>query len=347
MTPLGDAGVSACKLVMGPARQLWHGPPALDVSPDGVRVAFNTEAGAMVAAVARVNVPPSPFVGVGRRGASPPCAFAGKHVFCMDAAGGVHQRDVATGGDAMVAQARAGTRIGASVVGGHELLAFVREGKTTEGETLEAWLWSDDGKTQRLSDDGSGATFAMLAPRGEGGLAVMLDARSAMTPVHARTVTWNDRAILGPDAVVFLGGGAERHTRAALAVTSSGAATVLLPIARDLAFGLAVARVDVVPRTDSAVSWTDYDNGLDPAPVAATVGAARSLVARVIPLGKRPHAPRAIELGRVTDGGAFVSLGIVPTHGDPVDVAVAADGSALVLAYMDQGGTWIERRICP
>ncbi len=338
-----DAGSNACKLTYGPV-QLGTGPVAMASTPDGVRVAFNS--GGLAVVVSAPSAAQDRKLGA-LAGSSPPCALTDKSVFCMDAAGAVHRTDAKTGAGKVVAQARAGTRLGAATVKGHDALAFLRDRKTSEGTTMEAWLWTDDDKTQRLSDDGSGATFTTMAQRGEGALVVMLDARSAMTPVHARSLSFKDSIVVGGDAVVFLGGGAEPDTRAALTVPKSGPAYALLPISHDVSFGLAIARIDGEPKTDEPVIWSDYKNGLDPAPIVGSIGAASSYVARVVPIDVKVDSPRVIELGRVDDKGAFQSYGSIAAHGKPTEVALAMDGAELVVAYTDSQGSWLERRSCP
>jgi len=338
-----DAGANSCKLTYGPV-QLGTGPVAMASTSDGVRLAFNSAGLAVVI--------PAPSAAHPRKqgalaGSSPPCALTDKSVFCMDVAGGVHQTDATTGSAKVVAQARAGTRLGAASVKGHDALAFLRDRKTSEGTTMEAWLWTDDDKTQRLSEDGSGATFTTMAPRGEGALVLMLDARSAMTPVHARSLSFTDSIVVGGDAVVFLGGGAQPDTRASLAVPKSGPTYALLPISHDIGFGLAIARILGEPKTDEPVIWSDYKNGLDPAPIVGSVGAASSYVARVVPLDAKVGSPRVIELGRIDDKGAFTSYGSIAAHGRPTEVALAIDGADLVVAYTDTQGAWLERRNCP
>lgn len=341
-TPV-DAGANACKLVYGPLK-LGTGPVAVAGSADGVRVAFNVAGAATVSIAPKTAADAKPGA---IAGSSPPCALTETSVFCMDKSGGLHRTDPRTGGGKVVGQARPGTRIGAASVGGHDALVFLRDRKTSEGVTMEAWLWTDDDKTQRLSDDGSGATFATMAPRGSGALVLMLDARSAMTPVHARSLSFGGTTAVGPDAVVFLGGGAEPDTRASLAVPKSGPAYALLPISHDIGFGLAVARIDGEPKTDEPVVWSDYKNGLDPAPIAGSSNAANPYVARVVPQTSALGSPRVIELGRIDDKGAFASYGSIAPHGSPSEVSLAADGADLIVAYSDDQGAWIERRTCP
>src|SRR5439155_8774936 len=96
--------------------------------------------------------------------------------------------------------------------------AYVRDRMTTEGNMSEGYVETDDGTESRLSEDGAGATSVALAPRGEGAIAVYVDARRAMTPVHARTLAVSPKLALGKDAVLFVAGTAETNTRATVGV---------------------------------------------------------------------------------------------------------------------------------
>ncbi len=338
-----DAGANACKLVYGPVQQ-GTGPVSVLGTTDGVRVVFNVDGLATSSIAPKTTSQAKPSA---TRGMSPPCALTDTSAFCMDKAGAIRRINSRTGAAAVISQARPGTRLSAASIGGHDVAVFLRDRKTSEGTTMEAWLWTDDDKTKRLSDDGSGATFTTMAPRDTGGIVLMLDARSAMTPVHARTLTWKDGINLGPDVVVFLGGGADAQTRAALAVPKTGAAYALLPISHDVGFGLAIARIDAEPKTDEPVIWSDYKNGLDPAPIAGSLNTTSPYVARAVPTDAKFNAPRVIEIGHIDDKGAFATYGAIAPHGTPTDVSIAADGADLVIAYTDEQGAWLERRTCP
>jgi hypothetical protein len=91
-----------------------------------------------------------------------------------------------------------------------------------------------------------------------------------------------------------------------------------------------------------------YDNGLDPAPVAGTHAGGHPWAARVVPRDATPQAARQLELGSIGPGGAFTAHEIVPTTGKPSDVSLAGDAQgALWLAWVDAGGSWLERLVCP
>jgi hypothetical protein len=280
------------------------------------------------------------------RASFPPCVGAAGSIYCADSAGALHR--VHAGTKTLVGEARAGMRIAAAAIGEHAAVAFLAARKTTEGLTNHAWIAVDDRLPEVLSEEGSGATHVALAPRGQEMIALYLDARMAMTPVHARVVSWTGAPALGKDAVLFIAGSPERRTRAAIGVSASSDAFGLLPIAHDSDFGMAAIPIPAELHEDVPAVWSDYPNGLDPALVAATFGVTPIRVARVRPLEARPDSPRVLELGKLDGAGAFTSQGFVQTEGTITSLAVAADSTgALWLAYTDGGGSWVERRACP
>lgn len=342
VTAVGDAG-TACRIEAGPIAADFSGPAALAPTPKGV-LAIGNDKGA-----------PRAFTieGKGTNATAlastslVPCAWAKGVSFCPEPTGAVHR--VEGGKDDVAFHARAGSRIAAAEVGGHAVVAFIAEQKTTEGTKQIAQLWSDDGQTARLSDEGNGATFVDLAARDGEVVAMFIDAHMGMTPVHARTIGWKNRATLGADTVLFVAGNAEAETRGAIATRhDKGPSFALVPIAKDItAFGVATIEIAPTPKVDAPVSWSLYDNGLDPAPIAATHDGARVLVARVRPFGGGAIAPKVLELGALDDAGKYTSYGIVPTHGRPTHVALLADATGAWLTYTDEQRTWVERRVCP
>ncbi len=340
----------SCRLTYGPVRQPFVGEVALAATDTGVSVVAqrggvpiirHVTASAPAVAVADAALP---------RAESPPCALAGSFSFCMDPAGAIHRRPVqAQEQDVVVARGRPGAAFAAELIDGDRVvLAFLVDHRTTEGVVSEAWAVLDDGPPLRLSEEGSGATSVALAPRAGSILALLLDGRVAMTPAHARTLVVADGKLrAGPDAVIFLGGEAEAHTRGVLGMSATGASFALIPIAAEAGFGLAAARVDDPPTIDEPVTWSLYPNGLDPAPIVATHGGPLRL-ARVRPLEARFDAPWGLELGALDDAGAFVSHGLVTSRGRVRTLAMAGGpAGTLWLAYGDETGTWLERRACP
>lgn len=290
-----------------------------------------------------------PVDGGAGRGYAVPCGLAGDRVFCPDRTGAVRRSARDGSGDRVVASSRTASRISTASLGGsHEALAYLASRQTTEGWVSEAWLAVDDEPPVRLSEDGAGATFVTLAPRGSAVLALGLDARSALSALHVRPITFEGKARLGDDVVVFVGGPGDRKMAAALAVPPSGPAWALLPIAEDMTtFGVAAVRVDDPPRVDEPVLWSTYPNGLDPAPVAVAIAGSPTWVARVRPVGPEPGSPRVIELGVLHADGSFAPAGELPAGAKPADLSLVVDrqGTAWV-AWTDGDGSWLERVAC-
>jgi hypothetical protein len=233
--------------------------------------------------------------------------------------------------------------------GDHAVVATLDARRTTEGVMMQAFVTLDDGETTRLSDDGAGATVVRLVPRGDRVVALYIDARTAMVPVHARTLSLKKTdLVLADDAVMFVGGPPERG----IDLTAAGAGRslfALLAMARETVdFGMATIPIAEQPKDEVRPTWSLYPNGLDPAPIAATTGeAADAWVARVRPAERAPGAPRILELGRLDAAGAFTSLGTISTGKRITDISIAADGHGSVwVAYGDPGATWLERRVC-
>ncbi|MDP9034394.1 MAG: hypothetical protein M3O50_06275 [Myxococcota bacterium] len=279
-----------------------------------------------------------------------PCAFAGDSLFCPNRSGAVHRSTRGRDVGRVVASSRSGSRVSAALLGdSHTALAYLASRKTTEGWVSEAWLAIDDEAPSRISDDGSGATAVILASRGANVIALSIDARMALTAMHARVVTYDKRLNVGDDTVVFVGGPGDRGTAAALAAPRDGPAWSLLPIAKDVgSFGLALVRLDTPPRVDEPVTWSMYPNGLDPAPVAVAYGNRRLLATRVRPETANPVSRRVLELGEV-DGssGVFSPVQIIPTTGNPTDATLVVDAhDAIWLAWSDAAGGWLEELRC-
>ncbi|HVY49218.1 MAG TPA: hypothetical protein VHB21_25180, partial [Minicystis sp.] len=248
--------------------------------------------------------------------------------------------------DHVVASARRGGPIAAAEIGeGHAVVAVLGDRKTTEGAVTLAFAALDDEPPVLLSEEGSGATFVALAPHQGRVLAAYVDARRAMTPVHARELRVDDggKLGLGGDAVAFIGEGGDAQTSCTLVASGEGA-LALVPIGDGRGFGMAAVRVGLPPVDDAPTTWSPYPNGCTPAPIAAT-GTFPAKVARVRPATKDPSSKRALELGEVDAAGAFTPICTVAEARSVRDVAVAEDAHHVVwVAYTDGRGTWLVRR---
>jgi hypothetical protein len=355
--PPGDA----CRVARGPIQLSFTGPVLLlPGGPDGEpRVVFNRD-GAPHAV--KLPLPPKPAQGArgdagkpperlalaepADRALTPACAAAGAHVFCIDRGGAIHRSAPNGDGATVVAQARPASPLAAATLkGGHVVYAFLGDRKTTEGPTTIAFAGLDDATPVQLSEDGSGATFVTLATRGDDAVAMYIDARRVLTPVHARVLSLADKLALGPDAVVFVGSGTDGRTPGALARGPNGHELALLPMDKDeKSFGMAAIRIEEKPRDDAATSWSVYPAAMERAAIACTQGTTPIHVVRTRPADAQPKAKTVLELGEVDAGGAFKTLCTIAESKGIVDPAILADPAGVWLAYTDGDGTWLERR---
>jgi hypothetical protein len=266
----------------------------------------------------------------------------------MELSGSIRRVPLAGGEEKAIAFGRRGSSLAAASLPGDALaLTFLGDRKTSEGVVTQAFAAIDDSPAVLLSEEGSGATFVALAPWKDGALAMYIDARTALTPVHARVLRrgGDGRLELGQDAVIFVGGGVEARMSGAIATAPSGPAFVLVPTSHGVSgFGMASIRVDDPPKDDAPVVWSMYPNGLSPAPVAATRGVAPIRVARARPASREPGSRAVLEVGRLGDDGTFSPLCAAAESGSFSHLAIEADrDGSLWLAYTSSDGTWVSQ----
>jgi hypothetical protein len=346
----------ACRVTAGPIELPRTSPPCLDPKGDEVVVVLNGNGHPRflpfsAGAPSSMPLRSGGASDEGGKRISLPCACAGDVVYCPSGDGAVYRTRVASSGtDLVVAASRPGSRVQAvTFAGSHVALGYLANKKTTEGWVTEAWLSVDDGAPIRLSDEGSGATAIALAPRGNGALALTVDARAALSAIHAREIGYGGQGGLGEDTVVFVGGPVDGHTRPAL-VAADREGWAFLPLAKDIAtFGVVGVRLEAPPappKTDEPFVWSLYPDGLDPACVAAVKTSSGTWLARTRPERKGLDSPHLIEVGRWGPDGFSAALAI-PTRGVPRDLTLAVDfKGALWIGWMDPYGSSLERLGC-
>lgn len=355
-----DAGPSACKLTYGPSELLFRGPAAMivDDAKNELRLVANDNGKPRIFTVALdAKTPPPPPAFVAMRW--PPCELAGKFVYCQGHGGSITRTVLGTNDTKTIVSKSRSSRIAAAALGGragggatddHSVVAYLDTKQTSEGSMIQAFVTLDEETApSRLSDDGAGATTMRLVSRGAEVIAVYLDTRTAMVPVHARPLRLGGKdgkdLVLGNDVVAFVGGSPERG----IDLTLGGVANklfVLLPMPRETTeFGMAVIPVLDPPKDDVGATWSLYPNGLDPAPVSATPDG--GWVARVRPREKAVGSKKVLELGRLDEKGVFTSLGLIADKAI-TDISLATDAKKGVwIMYGDASATFLERRVCP
>jgi hypothetical protein len=353
-TAVIDAGANACRVLFGPVQMPFTGPGALSISDKNLEVAthmnglLHMTSFSLDSAGAKRNA----LGGTAPKASRPACAVAGQYAFCSDANGNVHRALRAQASDQTYVHADAGARIAAAPLpGGHVALAYLAVYNTTEGHVSQAFVKIDDEPPFRISDEGAGATDVTLAERGNELVVLYVDARLAMSPLHARAISYEaGKSHLGPDEVVYVGGGSDHQILVALASDASGAMLGLMPTSSEDGFGMAAVKIESPPKIDEPSEISPYLNGINTAPISATLGAKKMYIASVRPVSAEATSVRGLELGVASGAGklTYTTLGFVASAGSVKDVAMVADKSgSLWVHYTDQDGSWLERRACP
>jgi hypothetical protein len=220
--------------------------------------------------------------------------------------------------------AREGSRVAALSRSGLTVAAYLTK-PDAEG-TAHAKLWLEGGRVLDLTPDGAGASSVALAETNDGVLAVSIDGRSGMTPLHARRLRGSAKdATLSADVVSWVAGPAQTFTEVFASFDEQGG-FAFLPIERDAThFGLASVELGREPAMDARVVFLDYPNGLNLSPVAATKLCGHSYVAFVRPKQAEPGSAQELMLAEARSGArtavadalgfASVSLSATPAGG--------------------------------
>jgi hypothetical protein len=232
--------------------------------------------------------------------------------------------------------AREVCRTSAVELEGTTLVSYL--GKPDDEGTSRARVWSSKGPPVELTPDGAGASSVALTLLDPGqALAVAIDGRSAMTPLHARTIeVAGAHTKLAEDVIAWVGGPARSYTEV-IAGASGGVGWAAVPLERDAThFGLATLELGPKPRMDTEASFFDYPNGLDLAPAAAAELCGRLVLAFVRPTLPAPRSPAELVLAEPSSGR---TLRVAQARGFAGVSVAAASGGGLV-AYVADGRTW-------
>lgn len=237
--------------------------------------------------------------------------------------------------------AREGSRVAAVELKRGAAVAFL--GRADADGTSHARLWVEGKPTLDLTPEGAGASSVALVRSGDHLLFTAIDGRSAMTPLHARSVRAEGAIVtLGDDVVVWVGGPSQAWTETFVSA-EPGRAWAEVPIERDVThFGLASVELGAEPHMDCDVAFFDYANGLDLAPVATAELCGRAHVAFARPTASAPHSPEELVLVRSGTNEALTLANARVFAG----VSLAAVPGGGLLAYAADGRTWARGIAC-
>jgi hypothetical protein len=218
--------------------------------------------------------------------------------------------------------------------------------RPNDPSALVARLWVEGAGTQNLSPDGTAANTVTLVKRQNDWLALFLEARTGMSPLHARAIVFdNTGAKLGNDFIAWVAGSAQPMT-IVRALSDEKHTWALLPIERDISrFGLARVTVTDASRTETEVTWRDYPNGVDPAPVATAEVCGRPTVLYSRPGSAALHAPQELHLAAVDPNGLSPSTQVGSSRRYS-DVSIAALSNGALIVFVADHRTWARRLRC-
>ncbi len=201
---------------------------------------------------------------------------------------------------------------------------------------LVARLWVQGAEIQTLSPEGTTANSVTLVRRRQDWLALFLESRTGMSPLHARPIDITGHGPkLGADFIAWVAGSAQPMS-VVRAIGDAEQTWAFLPIERDISrFGLARVTVADANQSEPEVAWRDYPNGTDPAPVSAAWVCDRPMVLYSRPSSAAPRAPQELHLATVSASGLGPST-LIGSSRAYSDVSLAqVTGGALIVFVAD------------
>jgi len=275
-------------------------------------------------------------------------AIVGDAAFWIEGANLVRQPLHGGAKETLASDARAYTQVAApseSTLDAPAMVAYIAV-SPADPQSMIARLWVQGQAVQTLSPEGTTANTVALAYRGTDWLALSLEGRTGMSPLHARPVSLGGNSPkLGPDFIAWIAGSAQPMTM--LHAISDGTNTwALLPIERDISrFGLVRVRVSERQNPSQEIFWRNYPNGMDPAPVATGRICDKPVVLYARPSAATPHAPQELQLATLVDSGLAATT-LIGSSRAFWDVSLANLESGALVVYVADHRTWARRIRC-
>jgi hypothetical protein len=269
-------------------------------------------------------------------------AIAGRHAYWVSQGRLVRRRLDGQGElEILAPEARQNTRVAALALAGTAIVAYVTRSPGPD-EPPRARLWVEGNRRFDLTPDGSGASSVSITPQGDSAIAVSLDGRSGMTPLHARRIRLmpNRRDLwLGPDQVAWVGGGSQPTTEIA-SVTRDDEVWSFVAIEQDVThFGLAQIRVGREASVDVPATFVPFPNGINTSPVAGAQICGRHAVVYARPSTAQPFAPQELILAELGPDGLTGGEVVVRAKAFADASLSGVEGGGL-LAYTADHRTW-------
>jgi hypothetical protein len=215
-----------------------------------------------------------------------------------------------------------------------------------EGGPFTAKLWVDGADPLLLTAEGNAAHSVSLVHTSDGVLALSVQARMAMTPVHARRIRFAaGRPELGDEVVVWVGGGIQPLTEMAVLLHGRDGLFGFIPQERSISeFGVARLDIGINPTMDTKTTWMLYPNGIDPAPVSAGHLCGQPVLLYAAPQSAAPESTQELVVR---------ALDTVPPRFQRIAEArsfyftsIAEVGGGGLAAWVTDEGTWAATLRC-
>jgi hypothetical protein len=251
--------------------------------------------------------------------------------------------------------ARVGTRAAVPVGTSRELqdvpqvAAYVARPSDPDGPPA-AKLWVEGQLSSLgLTDDLASSHSVALAATPLGVSAVFLEARTGMSTVHVRSITFSKKRepTLGEDQIVWVGGPARPTTELFVLPSDEPVVRTFLTLERDMKhFGLLGLEVPLRGEVELPLepAWHLYDNGIEPAPFALAQVCGRSVVALARPSSAVPHALQ--ELVLLPLGDERWRPAVVARSRAFFDVSLVGLSGGALLGYVADHRTWARSIRC-
>jgi len=219
-------------------------------------------------------------------------------------------------------------------------VAYIVRPEKDDGPLL-AKLWVEGQPGAILTAEGNSTHSVALLRTEEGVLAFSVQARMAMTPVHARRVAFDGkRPLVGDDTVVWVGGGIQPLTEMTILPSGDKGLLGFIPHERSIReFGIARLDIGTNPTMETPTTWLLYPNGIDPAPVAATHLCGEPVLLYAAPEKPAPESPQELivrsladpsgkRFQRLASGRAFYFVSFAEVRGGALAVWVTDSGTS-------------------
>ncbi|MBM4362242.1 MAG: hypothetical protein FJ104_06140 [Deltaproteobacteria bacterium] len=285
--------------------------------------------------------------------------FSGSHAYWISQ-GSLVRRAVSAGGrigplEVLARDALDGTRVGVPLrapgvkrPARPEVAAYIVRPEA-EGGPLRARLWVEGAPAEPLTPEGNTAHSVSLVDARGGLLAISVQARMALTPIHARRIGFGAGSVTkGEDVVVWVGSGIHSLTELTLLPHGESDLFGFMPHERSTTeFGVARLDIGQAPDMETPTSWLLYPNGIDPAPVAAAHLCGAPVLFSAEPTSAVPGAAHSLRVRRIAPGAPGPAETLAEAPAIYFVSASTLPRGALVTWVTDQGLTMATTLRCP